>query len=315
MMNTRRRLPSAETERTITQVTRREIFDYLSVSANWAGALQEHEFLSRLYDLDKMPSTDYRSEFNTAAKDIWKHRVVNSDWSDDWVFTDSRFNLLHSEDEVFLRFLCETLHPIVRPRTAEAEALSDVYKEYLRVDGWEIYVTKELSRKPVYGFRRILDGGAGHLRQAKAVAETLTGAHLHQQIRRMEESIDKDPDLAIGTAKEFVETLCKTILTERGVPFSTSEDLPALLKQTARALTIVPDALVQHPTAATTITVLLNSLGSVGHRLAELRNAFGTGHGKDHQHLGLERHHAGLAVGAAATLGVFLFECHKTGRS
>jgi hypothetical protein len=40
-----------------------------------------------------MPSTDHRHEFNTAAKDIWKHRVINSDWSDYWVFADSRFAL------------------------------------------------------------------------------------------------------------------------------------------------------------------------------------------------------------------------------
>jgi len=72
-------------ENTITQVTRRAIIDYLTLGHQWSGALNEDDFLARLYDLDNMPSTDYRSEYDTAKKDIWKHRVLNSDWPDDWV--------------------------------------------------------------------------------------------------------------------------------------------------------------------------------------------------------------------------------------
>jgi hypothetical protein len=68
----------------ITEVSRRQLSDYLCVGRHWSGALQEDEFLGRLYDLSRMPSTDYRRDYDTAAKDIWKHRVMNSDWSDDW---------------------------------------------------------------------------------------------------------------------------------------------------------------------------------------------------------------------------------------
>ena len=45
--------------------------------------------------------------------------------------------------------------------------------------------------------------------------------------------------------------------------------------------------------------------------LAELRNLYGTGHGKDGKSKGLAARHAKLAVGAAATVAVFLFETHK----
>jgi len=82
-------------EDTITEVTRRAIIDYLSVGRHWSGAVAEDEFLGRLYDLNRMPSTDSRWQYDTAAKDIRQHRVNNVDWSDDWVFTDGRFNLLH----------------------------------------------------------------------------------------------------------------------------------------------------------------------------------------------------------------------------
>jgi len=41
------------------------------------------------------------------------NRLHPCDWADDWVFYDSRFNLLRASDEAFLRFLCETIHPVV----------------------------------------------------------------------------------------------------------------------------------------------------------------------------------------------------------
>ena len=44
---------------------------------------------------------------------MWQHRVNNFDWNDDWVFYDSRFNILYAEDDIFPRFLCEMLHPVV----------------------------------------------------------------------------------------------------------------------------------------------------------------------------------------------------------
>jgi hypothetical protein len=303
-----------QTENTITKVTRRAIIDYLSVGRYWAGNLQEHEFLGRIYDLNKMPSTDYRHEYNTAAKDIWKHRVMNSDWSDDWIFTDRRFNLLHGPDEAFLNFLAETVHPIVRPNTEEALKMAQEYNSLLVEDGWEICKVKEISGKPVFGYRRVIDGSHLHIGEAKEIADRLSGTYVAQQVRRLQEAIEKDPDLAIGTAKEFLETLCKTILTERKIEFSKSEDLPGLVKQTIKNLNVVPDDIAEMTQAKKTVTVLLNNLGSIGHQLAEVRNQFGTGHGKSSDHVGLQRRHAKLAVGTAATLAAFLYECHEMDR-
>ena len=45
--------------------------------------------------------------------------------------------------------------------------------------------------------------------------------------------------------------------------------------------------------------------------LAEIRNLYGTGHGKHGKHRGLSARHAKLAAGAAGTLAVFLFETHQ----
>ena len=229
-----------KSKNTITEVTRRAIVDYLSVGRHWSGSLPEDDFLGRFYDLRRMPSTDYRPEYENAAKDIWKHRVMNSDWPNDWVFTDPRFDLLFGPDEPFLRFLVETVHPVVRPDTKESETMVAEYNALLVIDGWEIYPAKEISGKPVYGYRQLWDGPNAHLEQAKAMAEKLSGHYVAQQIRRMQDAVEKDPELAIGTAKEFLETLCKTILTERGLAVSKNEDLPALVKTVVKSVKVLP---------------------------------------------------------------------------
>lgn len=301
---------SAEPANTITEVTRRSIIDYLSVGRHWSGTIQEDEFLGRIYDVKRMPSTDYRPEYDNAAKDIWKHRVMNSDWSDDWVFTDERFDLLFGPDEAFLKFLAETVHPVVRPDTEDALAMMAEYNQALNVDGWELHPVKKISNKPVFGYGRLL-GPASHLDEAKRVAERLTGPYIAQQIKRLQEAAATDPELAIGTAKEFLESICKTILTERGAPPLKNEDLPALVRATVKSLAIVPPELSSQVHLEKTVAVLLNNLGSIGHQLAELRNQFGTGHGRSTDHVGLPARHAKLAIGAAATLAVFLYESHE----
>ena len=144
----------AEASNTISEVTRRAILDYLSISANWSGRFSDVEFLSRLYDLIKLPSTDHR--FKNAYDDIWQHRVNNpGDWQPDWVFTDSRFNLLYGSDANFVRFLCETVHPVVRPHAGEAHNMVAQFNLHLAADGWEISEEKQISGKPVFEARRI----------------------------------------------------------------------------------------------------------------------------------------------------------------
>lgn len=136
-----------ESEQAITEVTRRAIADILS-GRNWSGRLSETEFLSRLYDLDTLPSQDPR--YKNAADDIWQHRVNNDDGEPDWVFYDNRFGLLIGADRELLRFLCETVHPVVRPDTPQALDLVNLYNHELRADGWELTPAGEISGRPVF---------------------------------------------------------------------------------------------------------------------------------------------------------------------
>lgn len=157
---------------------------------------------------------------------------------------------------------------------------------------------------------RLIAGGPS-LDPLKDHARVLNANHLAEQIRRMEASIETDPSLAIGTAKELIETCCKTILAERGKPVVGTPDVSVLTKETLRELKLVPEGIPDASRGADVIKRLLSNLGTIGNGLAELRGLYGTGHGKHGSTTGLGMRHAKLAVGAAATLVVFLFETHK----
>ncbi len=160
---------------------------------------------------------------------------------------------------------------------------------------------------------RLLSGNV-NLAHLKGVAVTFDAKYLAEQIRRMEESIEKDPSLAIGTAKELIETCCKTILAERGNPVSGTPDIPLLTKQTLKELRLTPDDIPEATRGNEAIKRLLQNLSGIGNGLAELRNLYGTGHGKHGHTKGLSPRHAKLAVGTASTFATFLFDTNKETR-
>jgi len=158
--------------------------------------------------------------------------------------------------------------------------------------------------------KRFLAGGPS-LGDLKDHAKNFNAGHLAEQIRRLEASVETDPSLAIGTAKELIETCCKTILAERGKPVIGTPDVSTLTKATLKELKLVPEGIAEAARGADVMKRLLSNLGTIGNGLAELRGLYGTGHGKHGSVAGLSARHAKLAVGAAATLTVFLFETHK----
>lgn len=187
----------------ITTVTRQHIADKMQLDKLWYhGRLNEPGFLARIFDLKSMKSKD--SRYDNAYDDIYQHMVNNTDWDYDWIYTDPRINLLHSEDILYLRFLSETLHPLVRSDTDEISRLLEIYNSNLEADGYEIIQTDEISGKPIYtGGQKII--GQAHLAAKKAeIKKYLSTAYVNSKINIMNEAVNKDTDLAIGTAKELL---------------------------------------------------------------------------------------------------------------
>jgi hypothetical protein len=294
---------------TISEITRRDVRRTLvRERICWSGGLTEIDFLNRLYDLSKLPSTD--SRFENAEGDIWQHRINNFDWDDDWVFSDERLQLANGPDEIFLRFLAEIAHPLVCEDCEKGKEIIGMLNGLLAPDGWQLVERRTISGRSIYGPSRVTSSQHA-IRSTKKLAEHVDVDYVHRQISRMESAIESDPDLAIGTAKELVETISHTILETCGKPVTDHPDLVPLVRRALVELKLVPDGIKDEVKGAKAVKAVLGNLSAIVHGLAELRNLYGTGHGKGGSTKGLTARHARLAVGAATTLAMFLFETHE----
>ncbi len=110
--------------------------------------------------------------------------------------------------------------------------------------------------------------------------------------------MDADPELAIRPTREFVES----IFDEREEPYGRNGDLPALMRKTTRGAAADTGPRRQHRPRcghgqADAVEPRDTRVGS-----AELRNAYGTGHGKSKPQARprITPRYTRLAVGAAA---------------
>lgn len=301
------RLPSA-TKRTISEITRRDIFDMLTLDGiNWAGRLEEPDFLARIWDLADMRSTDGR--FKDAAGDIWQHRVNNpQDWEDDWVFTDSRFDLMHGDDETLLRFFAEMVHPAVRPDVEEARALVESINKKLVADEWALVEVDQVSGRPIHGGRRTK--GARQPTTALKLPEYTRlrdPAVFHEHLRRIDAGLVNDPAAAIASSKELVESVCKVVLDDYGIAYASKDDLLDLYKAAAKALKLNAESVPGSAKGSQAAQGALRSLTTTLQRLAELRNELGLGHGRNQSSKALTRH-ARLAFNSASAVAEFMLD-------
>jgi hypothetical protein len=295
-------------EQTVSQLTRRDIFDYLSMdSVAWHGRLEEVAFLERIWDLSSLPSTDGR--FRNAARDIVQHRVNNPwDWEDDWIFTDSRFDLMHGPDETFLRFLCEMLHPVVRADADEVTRLAGFFNEKLAPDGWVLTASDEMSGRPVYAAVR--KRGAKQPTSALRIPEyqRLKNPKVFEDhLRRIEAGLATDPAAAIASSKEMVESACKIVLDDYEVAYRNSDDLLKLYKEAAKALKLNAESVPDNKKGSEAAQGTLRALVTAVQRLAELRNELGLGHGRTKASQALTRH-ARLAFNCGSAVAEFLLD-------
>jgi len=118
----------------------------------------------------------------------------------------------------------------------------------------------------------------------------------------IQRTAQSDPPLAIGTAKELVESTAKAVLQERGQEVDDKDDLPTLVKRAQEAIGLHPGSIHPGPDSTGAVKRILGGLTSIVMGLGELRNrGYGTGHGPKGERVGLRPRHAQLAVNAAVT--------------
>jgi hypothetical protein len=151
-------------------------------------------------------------------------------------------------------------------------------------------------------------GGAG----PKLTDEVLTALSdpgaIRDHLDRIERNLDDDPRLAVGSAKELVESTAKLVLKRCGVQYGKSDDLPSLVTKAHTALGINAKQVDEGAENAVGIRTLLSAVSRIGVGMAELRNQVGTGHGQTEVPTWVTPRHARLAVGAAHVWCQFVLE-------
>ena len=122
-----------------------------------------------------------------------------------------------------------------------------------------------------------------------------------QGLERLSAALPADPELAIGGAKELMESTAKVALIETGRTEASlpKADFTKLVNEASDALGLLPEKGKDLPDSRQAVRQILNGARQIATGLAEFRNSFGTGHGPARRRTGLSDRHARLAVNAA----------------
>lgn len=134
------------------------------------------------------------------------------------------------------------------------------------------------------------------------VAASRNIPELSRQLRRIRRAVDNDPELAIGQAKEMLETVMKAILGQDGP--DTDIDIIKLVKMAREKLGLDGGG------ANTYRNRTLSNLTQLVEGINKLRNLHGTGHGRSRAGE-TDPAHARLVVDSAAALCVFFLEIDR----
>ena len=135
---------------------------------------------------------------------------------------------------------------------------------------------------------------------------------LEQQVYAIESAVTRSPNLAADLARTLVETVCKTILNDRGQPECDRLGFKDLLRATYAAVQLVPDEKLMSSESQAALRQLAENLDAAILGISQLRQAEGlASHGKDAYFASLEGVQAEFTARAADALVAFLYKSHR----
>jgi hypothetical protein len=140
--------------------------------------------------------------------------------------------------------------------------------------------------------------------------------HVEQQVRSIEQAVVDNPALAFDLARTLVESVCRTILSERKVDFSPDDGLPKLFNSVRGHLPFLPPTVNGEAEVRKSLVQTLNGLSTAIQGICELRKQCGfASHGSDKPRPVMESVQALMAAEAADTIVGFLYRIHRQDRT
>ena len=137
-------------------------------------------------------------------------------------------------------------------------------------------------------------------------------SHIEEQVKAIEAAVSENPGYAFDLARTLVESACRTILAERGIPFDSDYDLPGLFKTLTGSLPMLPSDAASEVEARRSLAQTLSGLHTALQGVCELRNAYGfASHGSAGPRPGMQDAHALLAAETADAIVGFLHRVHR----
>lgn len=168
----------------------------------------------------------------------------------------------------------------------------------LRLDGLELQQQGERMSLIAAG------KGAAVLAQLAGLSEVIDFDTVSRDLDRALDSRQTDPEDAVTAACSTVESVCRSILRELGLPFPGVLDVKHLYKAVKQPLGLSPD----RSDIADDVRKILSGLATVIEGVGSLRTHGGDAHGREKGYARIDERIAGLSIHAAAAVALFLIE-------
>lgn len=131
---------------------------------------------------------------------------------------------------------------------------------------------------------------------------------VQRDIARALASAADDPEDAATAASSLIESVCRSILVELGLPMPPKKDIDGLIRAVQEPLGLSPGRTDLPSEIEGDIRQVLGGLTSVAKGVGSLRTHAGDAHGRERGYRRIDARIARLSLNAAATIALFLIE-------
>lgn len=121
-------------------------------------------------------------------------------------------------------------------------------------------------------------------------------------------SAEQDPEDAVTSACSVVESVCRSVLIELGLPLPQKKDVQGLYQAIREPLGLSPDKPGVPDEIAGDVRTILGGLNSIVNGVGSLRTHGGDAHGRERGYRRVDSRIARLAIHSASTVSLFLVE-------
>ncbi|GHA76601.1 abortive infection family protein [Cognatilysobacter bugurensis] len=129
---------------------------------------------------------------------------------------------------------------------------------------------------------------------------------IDQEFERAIQNASVSPREAVSAASNILESVCKVIIAEEGLPMPNKQDLQSVWGVVRKELRIDPSKVEDQD-----LQTILSGLIAVVHGIGSLRTHASSAHGAGKTPYRLEPRHARLAIHAGHTLALYILESWK----